>query len=50
LAVKAFELASDERLMDAALPAIAIVSVGILPVILLTMLMDRPNQHSSQAN
>ncbi|WP_339721636.1 iron ABC transporter permease [uncultured Paraglaciecola sp.] len=47
LAVKAFELASDERLMDAALPALAIVSVGILPVILLTMLMDRPNQLSS---
>jgi iron(III) transport system permease protein len=50
LAVKAFELASDERLMDAALPALAIVSVGILPVILLTMLMDKPSKHSSQVN
>ena len=50
LAVRAFELASDERLMDAALPAIAIVSVGILPVIMLTMLMDRPSQHNSQVN
>lgn len=48
LAVKAFELASDERLVDAALPALAIVSVGILPVILLTRLMDKPSQHSSQ--
>jgi iron(III) transport system permease protein len=50
LAVRAFELASDERLMDAALPALAIVSVGILPVILLTLLMDKPSQQSSQVN
>jgi iron(III) transport system permease protein len=50
LAVKAFELASDERLMDAALPALAIVSVGILPVILLTMLMDKPSENSKQSN
>lgn len=48
LAVKTFELASDERLMDAALPALAIVSVGILPVILLTRLMDKPSQNSLQ--
>jgi iron(III) transport system permease protein len=50
LAVRAFELASDERLMDAALPALAIVSVGILPVILLTLLMDKPSTDSSQIN
>ena len=50
LAVKAFELASDERLMDAALPALAIVSVGILPVILLTLLMDKPSKNSQQSN
>jgi iron(III) transport system permease protein len=50
LAVRAFELASDERLMDAALPSLAIVSVGLLPVILLTMLMDKPSQYSSQSN
>ena len=50
LAVKTFELASDERLMDAALPALAIVSVGILPVILLTMLMDKPSKQCSQVN
>jgi iron(III) transport system permease protein len=50
LAVRAFELASDERLMDAALPALAIVAVGILPVILLTMLMDKPSQYSSPVN
>lgn len=41
LAVKTFELASDERLADAALPALSIVIVGIFPVILLTKLMDR---------
>lgn len=40
LAVKAFELASDERLTDAALPSITIVLVGILPVILLTKTLD----------
>jgi len=36
LAVRAYELASDERLTDAALPAIAIVLAGLIPVILLT--------------
>ncbi|MGY0645096.1 MAG: ABC transporter permease, partial [Paraglaciecola chathamensis] len=36
LAVRTFELASEERLQDAAVPAIAIVLVGILPVVLLT--------------
>lgn len=35
LAVRAFELASDERLSDAALPALAILLAGILPVALL---------------
>lgn len=36
LAIRAYELASDERLSDAALASIAIVLVGLLPVILLT--------------
>lgn len=35
LAVRTYELASDERLMDAATPALAIVLLGLLPVILL---------------
>jgi len=39
LAVRAYELASDERLADAALPSLAIVAVGLIPVILLTRLM-----------
>jgi iron(III) transport system permease protein len=44
LAVRAFELASDERLADASTAAIAIVLVGIIPVILLsrTIAHSRP--------
>ena len=41
LAVKAFELASDERLIDAALPSITIVLVGIVPVIMLTTTLNK---------
>lgn len=44
LAVRTFELASDERLQDAALPALMIVLVGLLPVILLTRALDK--QHA----
>ncbi|MCB1619349.1 MAG: iron ABC transporter permease [Thiothrix sp.] len=36
LAVRAYELASDERLADAGLPALMIVAAGIIPVILLS--------------
>lgn len=36
LAVRAYELASDERLADASIASIAIVVVGLIPVILLT--------------
>ena len=36
LAVRAFELASDERLVDAAPASLLIVVVGLLPVILLS--------------
>jgi iron(III) transport system permease protein len=41
LAVRAYELASDERLADAATPALAIVVAGILPVILLSRSITR---------
>ncbi|MGF1642652.1 MAG: ABC transporter permease [Thiotrichales bacterium] len=41
LAVRAYELASDERLADAGLPAIMIVATGILPVILLSRAIGR---------
>ncbi|MGP9802093.1 ABC transporter permease [Rheinheimera sp. NSM] len=40
LAVRTYELASDERLADAALPALAIVIVSLLPVILLARSVD----------
>jgi iron(III) transport system permease protein len=36
LAVVAYNLARDERLAEAALPSLAIVAVGLLPVILLS--------------
>ncbi len=36
LAVQAYNFASDERLADAGLPSLAIVAVGILPVLLLS--------------
>lgn len=42
LAVRAHELASDERLADAALPALAIVLIGLLPVILMTRTAGAP--------
>lgn len=41
LATKVFMLASDERLAEAALPALAIVAVGLLPVILLSFAIAR---------
>jgi iron(III) transport system permease protein len=41
LAVRAFELASDERLADAAAPSLAIVVAGIIPVILLSRSITR---------
>ena len=41
LAVRAYELASDERLADAAAPSILIVLVGVLPVILLSRTISR---------
>lgn len=48
LAVKTYELANEERLIDAAVPAIAIVLVGIIPVILLSRSINnsRPGQNA----
>ncbi len=47
LAVKAFELASDERLIDAAPASLLIVVVGILPVILLSRSINNPAWRAS---
>jgi len=41
LAVVAYQLARDERLSEAALPSIAIVLVGLIPVLLLSRSMRR---------
>ncbi|MEH6457761.1 MAG: iron ABC transporter permease [Cocleimonas sp.] len=47
LAVRAHEMAADERLADAGAPALMIVLVGILPVILLSKVIShsRAGQH-----
>lgn len=41
LAVRVYRLASDERLAEASTPALAIVVVGILPVVLLSVAITR---------
>lgn len=41
LAVVAYNLARDERLAEAALPSLAIVAVGLLPVVLLSRALRR---------
>jgi iron(III) transport system permease protein len=41
LAVVTYQLARDERLGEAALPALVLVLVGLLPVILLSRTLDR---------
>jgi iron(III) transport system permease protein len=41
LAVVAFQLAKDERLGEAALPALALVLVGLVPVILLSRTLNK---------
>ncbi|NFV80444.1 ABC transporter permease [Magnetospirillum aberrantis] len=48
LATRTFTLASDERLADAALPALAIVAAGLAPVVLLSRAIarSRPGDHS----
>ena len=47
LAVVAYQLARDERLGEAALPSLAIVLVGLLPVMLLSRAMRPKAAHSS---
>ena len=50
LAVRAFELASDERLADSSTAALAIVLAGIIPVIILSRSISRSrpgNEHTA---
>ena len=49
LAVRAFEMAHEERMADAALPAIAIVAVGLVPLIVLARRFRRPTGHAEAA-
>ncbi|MBA1445006.1 MAG: iron ABC transporter permease [Chromatiales bacterium] len=44
LAVRAYELASDERLADSSIAALSIVAVGIVPVILLSRAIRRSGE------
>lgn len=44
LSVRSYELASDELLSEASLPALAIVLVGIVPVILLVKALESSSQ------
>ena len=39
LAIRTYELASEEQLMDAALPALSIVAIGLIPVLLITRII-----------
>ena len=49
LAVKAYELANEERLIEASSPALAIVITGLIPVIILSLSIakSRPGDHAS---
>ena len=49
LAVRAYELASDERLADASTAAIAIVAAGVLPVVFLSSAIMRGRRRESIA-
>ena len=49
LAVRVYQYASDERLADAAPPALAIVAVGILPVILLSRAIAHSRPRGDQS-
>lgn len=41
LSIRAYEMASDERLADAGLPALIIVLTGLIPVVLLSKIMEK---------
>ncbi len=42
--MRTYELASDERLVDASTSAIAIVLVGIIPILVLSRAISRSRQ------
>ncbi len=47
LAVRVYQYAEDERLIEAAAPALAIIVVGLLPVLLLSWQITRSRQRST---
>jgi iron(III) transport system permease protein len=49
LAIRTYQLATDERLADAASPALAIVLVGIVPVIMLSLAIARSRPGTRQS-
>ena len=49
LAVIAYQMASDERLGQAALPALTIVAAGVIPVTLLSRAISRASESGSHA-
>jgi iron(III) transport system permease protein len=50
LAVRTYELANEERLADAAVPALAIVLVGIIPVIIISNSISRSRAGNDPEN
>ncbi|CAA9225376.1 MAG: Ferric iron ABC transporter, permease protein [uncultured Chloroflexi bacterium] len=49
LAVRVYRLAADERLAEASTPALAIVAVGVLPVVLLSIAIARSRAGNTAA-
>ena len=49
LAVRAYELASDERLADSSVAALTIVAVGVVPVILLSRAVSRSGGRDAES-
>ncbi len=49
LAVRVYQLASDERLEEASLAALAIIGVGLVPVIVLSTLLENRQAHRDLA-
>jgi iron(III) transport system permease protein len=49
LAVRAYELASDERLADSSVAALTIVAVGVIPVILLSRAVSRSGGNNAES-
>lgn len=47
LAVRVYQLASDERLAEASTGALAIVAAGLIPVVLLTRMLDSSQDRTS---